>query len=118
VKLEWVVASSEDWITCTVEGELVGFARTFRLDPLRMVVFDVVVDERYAGWGLDLEIVRRLTAGSGEHERIEIFRRDDRGNAVVPGVGAAVEYRVPDAPPGAYLGQAGLLRPARAQERE
>jgi hypothetical protein len=57
-KLDWAIAASEDWVTCRVGGELVGFGRTYRLDASHKLVFDVVVDERF-------EAGRRPPAGGG-----------------------------------------------------
>lgn len=102
-KLEWMVAASEEWVTCTVEGELIGFGRTFRLDPARKVVFDVVVDERFEGFGVDDEIIRRLAGFSGTQE-VEIFRQEDPIHQGSSECGSEVDYWVPEAPPGAYLG--------------
>jgi hypothetical protein len=103
-KLEWMVAGSEDWVTCTVDGELVGFGRTFRLDATRKVVFDVVVDERFEGLGLDDEIIRIL-AEDDLGGSVEIFRQEDAERAMRASVRADdVNYWAPEAPRSAYLG--------------
>jgi hypothetical protein len=103
-KLEWMVAGSEDWVTCTVDGELVGFGRTFRLDATRKVVFDVVVDERFEGLGLDDEIIRML-AEDDLGGSVEIFRQEDAERAMRASVRADdVNYWAPEAPRSAYLG--------------
>jgi hypothetical protein len=98
-KLEWAMAASERWITCEVEGELIGFGRLYKVDSLVKLVFDVVVDERFQDFGVDAEIVRMLAAGevTGMHE-LQVFRTPVVGAAGVEG------YDVPEAPPGTYLG--------------
>lgn len=100
-KLEWAVASSEDWVTCTAEDELVGFGRTFRLDPGTRLVFDVVVDDRYAGLGVDEEIIRLLVS-TGESGRIALFRQGFDEDLL--GEQTVVDYPAPDVPPGSYTG--------------
>jgi hypothetical protein len=103
-KLEWAVASSEEWVTCTVEGELVGFGRTFRLDAVQKVVFDVVVDERFEGYGVDEEIVQRLSQDLAGGQEVVIFRQDDVEGIAGWDWSQEVDYWAPPAPPGAYLG--------------
>jgi hypothetical protein len=103
-KLDWMVANSEDWVTCRVDGELIGFGRTFRLSPGRTVLFDLVVDERFYGFGVDEEIVRRLSRGFLGAAQIEVFRQDP---AELTGPGeplGRLDYWVPLAPPETYLG--------------
>lgn len=100
-KLEWVVAASEEWVTCVAEDELVGFGRTFRLDPGTRLVFDVVVDERYAGLGVDDEIVRLLVM-SGEGGRVALFTRTVEEYHSIE---TDFEYPAPDVPPGSYTGR-------------
>lgn len=97
-KLEWAMAASERWVTCEVEGKLVGFGRLYKVDALIKLVFDVVVDERFRGFGVDAEIVRLLAGDvTGMHD-VQIFRTE----AVRP---ASIEgYDVPEAPPGTYVG--------------
>jgi len=101
-KLEWMVAGSEDWITCRVDGELVGFGRTFRLDAVRRLVFDVVVDQRYEGWGVDEEIIRRLAGDMRGMQELSIFRHDVPDEWWSEGEDGG--YWAPETPPDAYLG--------------
>ena len=97
-KLEWAMAASERWVTCEVEGELVGFGRLYKVDALIKLVFDVVVDQRFQGFGVDTEIVRMLAGDViGMHD-VQIFRTEAVRAAGIEG------YDVPEAPPGAYLG--------------
>jgi len=104
LKMEWAIASSDEWVTCTVEGELVGFGRSCSLGSGRKMLFDVIVDKRFTGQGLDDEIIRLLVEGSQETEEVAVFHSDD----LVPsgnGVGLwGVVARLPEAPPGTYLG--------------
>jgi hypothetical protein len=99
---EWAIAAAEDWVTCTVDGELVGFGRTCLLDGYHRLAFDLVVDECFRGFGVDLEILRRL-AGSAEGGELTVFRSSPYSQ-VSAGHSSAAAYHVPDAPPGAYLG--------------
>jgi GNAT superfamily N-acetyltransferase len=85
-KLEWVLAASDEWVVCRLEGQLIGFGRSCRLDGVERVVFDVLVDPRFRGSGLGHEIVRLLTEG-----------RD--------GPGAAVALKIPIASPDTYVGR-------------
>ena len=88
-----------------MEGELVGYGRTFRLDPVHKVVFDVVVDERFEGYGVDDEIVRRLSEDMSGAQETVVFRQDDVDSIAVSAFGdAAWDYWAPAAPPGTYLG--------------
>jgi hypothetical protein len=104
-KLEWVVASSEEWVTCTIDGELVGFGRTFRLDAAHKLVFDVVVDARFEGLGVDDEIIRMLAGDETEGGSVMIFRPDEDEWGTAGGLGPdRLDYWVPEAPPGTYLG--------------
>lgn len=72
-KLEWALAASEEWISCKLDGQLIGFGRSCRLDPVRRVVFDVMVDPRFEHSGLKGEIVRLLTASAGRLEEVSVF---------------------------------------------
>lgn len=103
-KLEWAIRSSEDWVTCRVEGELVGFGRTFRLDATHKLVFDVVVDERFEAYGVADEIVRRLALGGSGLQRVDVFRQEDVTGSGVVSVRVPFRLDAPEAPPGAYLG--------------
>lgn len=51
-KLEWLLASSEEWIVCRLGGQLVGFGRSYRLNPVDRIVFEAAVDPRLQGTGL------------------------------------------------------------------
>lgn len=102
-KVEWAIVASDDWISCVLEGEIVGFGRTFRLDPQRKIMFDVVVDERFRAFGLAEEIMRRLAEVVPAVE-FQVFRRgseDDEG----PHSWAEARYEAPEAPPDAYTGR-------------
>lgn len=103
-KVEWAIASSDDWIVCRLEGELVGFGRTVSLDPRRKVMFDVVVDERFQGLGLTEEIMRRL-ADTLPAAQFQLFSRADEG--YMPGVvsWAEVGHDVPEVTPDTYTGR-------------
>ena len=107
-KLEWVLATAEEWVLCRLDGELIGFGRSCRLGPLARVVCDVVVDSRFRGTGLKHEIVRLLAENVGGLEEISVF--DERHanplrstNATSDDLGSGGGFR--PAPPGAYLGR-------------
>lgn len=102
-KVEWAIAASDDWISCRLEGEIVGFGRTFRLDPDRKIMFDVVVDERFRALGLAEEIMRRLAEVVPAAE-FQVFRRGPGGGE---GLRSWLEarYEAPEAPPGTYTGR-------------
>lgn len=108
LKLEWAIASSDDWIVCVLEDELVGFGRTFSLDPRRKVMFDVVVDERFKGYGLAEEIMRRL-ADTRPAAEFQVFG-GGAGARARSGPRVEVDYEVPEASPETYTGrpQAGI----------
>jgi ribosomal protein S18 acetylase RimI-like enzyme len=103
-KVEWAIASSDDWIVCRLEGELVGFGRTFRLDPRRKVMFDVVVDERFRGIGLVEEIIRRLAETLPAAE-FQVFTGRQEGYKRGATSWAEVGYEVPEASPDTYTGR-------------
>jgi RimJ/RimL family protein N-acetyltransferase len=94
-KLEWALAASEEWVVCKLDGQLIGFGRSCRLDALQRVVFDVLVDPRFRESGLSGEIVRLLTENAGSLERVSVFS-------------------APVAPPEAYLGKS---RKASGEEK-
>jgi hypothetical protein len=104
LKLEWAIAASHEWVTCTVEGELVAFGRSYELDALRKLVFDVVVDERYQGYGLADEIVLRLAANTPGMQEVALFKREDVGTRAGTREGEGRRFSIPEAPAGAYLG--------------
>lgn len=104
LKMEWAIAFSDDWVTCSMEGELVGFGRACSLGSGRKMLFDVIVDERFWGQGLDEEIIRLLAEGSYGTEEVAVFRPEDpaaSGNEV--GL-LGIAGRLPEAPLGTYLG--------------
>lgn len=105
-KLEWVLAGSEEWITCKLDGELIGFGRSCRLGPARRVVFDVLVDSRFQGSGLRSEIVRLLSENAGSLEEILVFISQHGYRSTFPVVPDNHFLSQPrEAPPGAYLGK-------------
>ncbi len=103
-KIEWAIASSDDWIVCRLEGELIGFGRTVSLDPRRKVMFDVVVDERFRGLGLHEEIMRRLAETLPAAE-FQLFTSGGDGYTRGGGSWAEVGYEAPEASPGTYTGR-------------
>ncbi len=110
VKLEWALASSEDWVVCRADGELIGFGRSCRLDAFRRVVFDVLVDTRYREVGLSDQIVALLSASAGGLEEVSVFTQSDPPPALSAIPVASEDYRqgsvgIPEAPLGAYLGK-------------
>ncbi|MBN1629899.1 MAG: GNAT family N-acetyltransferase [Thermoleophilia bacterium] len=106
VTLEWALATSEEWIACRLDGELIGFGRSCRLDPMHRVVFDAVVDPRFEGTGLRAEIVRLLAETAGGLEVVSVFAA---WHANPRAALAALEGDIgpgyfPPAPAEAYLG--------------
>jgi hypothetical protein len=85
-KLGWVLAASKEWVVCRLDGELIGFGCSCRRDPVRRVVFDVLVDPRFMEAGLGGAIARLLTEHAGSF-----------ADVVLPSA--------PPAPPEAYLGK-------------
>lgn len=109
VKLGWIIAASEEWVTCRMDGELVGFGRSCRLSPARRVLFDVIVDEPYRGQGVDREIIKILVANAGGLEEVIVFSERETfplsfnvPESAEEGFGTR---RIPLAPVGAYLGK-------------
>jgi len=106
-KLEWVLAGSTEWVTCILDGELIGFGRSCRLGPMNRIVCDVLVDSRFRGSGLRREIVRLLVENAGSLEEISVFT--ERQAFPLGGLTRSEEEtglgRFPKAPPGAYLGR-------------
>ena len=106
-KLEWALAASEEWVVCRLDGQVIGFGRSCRLDPVNRVVFDLVVDPRVRGTGLRGEIVRLLTENAGGLEEVSVFG----GQRMTPfGCRAAAEEGpgpgdLPAASQTAYLGK-------------
>jgi hypothetical protein len=106
-KLEWVLAASEEWVVCRLDGQLIGFGRSCRLDPAKRVVFDVLVDPRFRESGLRLEIVRLLTEHVGTFEDVSIFSQrqaDPLGPSALQGSDLR-PWHAPVVPPGTYLGR-------------
>lgn len=106
--LEWALAASEEWVSCRLDGELVGFGRSCRLDAMNRVVFDALVDPRFKDTGLRGEIVRLLVEGAGGLEVVSLFTEWHVGSFVsLPDqeVGEPGPGYFPAAPAGAYLGR-------------
>lgn len=102
-RIEWVIEASDDWVVCRLEGEMVGFGRTFRLDPQRKIMFDVLVDERFRALGLVEEIMRRLTQGVSTLTEFQVFRREQQAPWPLPGE-VGLRYSAPEASPDTYTG--------------
>lgn len=108
-KLEWALAASDEWVVCKLDGQLIGFGRSCRLDAVSRVVFDALVDPRFRFSGLRGEIVRLLAERAGSLERVTVFTE---GLANPPSLAAALQEGAglrgyPAAPPQAYLGKQG-----------
>jgi RimJ/RimL family protein N-acetyltransferase len=73
-KLEWALAASDEWVVCRLDGQLIGFGRVCRLDPVKRVVFDVLVDPRFKETGLGREIVRLLIENPGRVDDVAVFK--------------------------------------------
>ena len=98
-KLGWVLAASEEWVVCRLDGELIGFGRSCRLDPVKRMVFDVLVDPRFTETGLGAAIERLLTEHAAGFEDVVLFS-------------------TPPAAPEAYLGKPRAAEPpARRRPR-
>ncbi len=106
-KLGWVLAASEEWVVCKLDGELIGFGRSCRLGPMNRVVFDAVVDARFRFSGLRHEIVRLLSEHAGGLEKVSVFTEQKaRPLGSLPAVRDDLDPgHLPVAPPGAYLGR-------------
>jgi len=105
-KLEWALAASDQWVLCKLDGEVIGFGRSSLLGPLKRVVFDVLVDARYQGRGLRLEIVRLLSQGAGRLEEVSVF--SERAAFLLESVNresTSPLESLPLASPGTYLGK-------------
>ena len=109
VKLGWIIAASEEWVTCRMGGELIGFGRSCRFGPVRRVLFDVIVDKPYQGQGVDREIIKILATSAGSLEEVTVF--SERAafplsfNAPESVEASFRTRRIPIAPAGAYLGR-------------
>lgn len=106
--LEWVLAASDEWIACRLDGELIGFGRSCRLNVVHRVVFDAVVDPRFEGIGLRAEIVRLLAENAGRLEVVSVFtaRHADPLAALAASEGSTKPGRLRAASRGTYLGKA------------
>jgi hypothetical protein len=106
-KLEWALAASEEWVVCRLDGQLIGFGRSCRLDPVKRVVFDVVVDPRFKDSGLQAAIVRMLTENAGGLEEVSVFSERQANPLGFPSVagGEAESASLPAVPPTTYLGK-------------
>lgn len=106
VKLEWALATSEEWVACRLDGQLIGFGRSCRLDAINRVVFDAMVDPRFEDTGLRAEIVRLLTENAGGLEVVSVFTaRHANPLASLAALEGEIEPGYfPLAPPEAYLG--------------
>ena len=89
VELEWALAASAEWVVAKLEGQLIGFGRSCKLDALTRVVFDAMVDPRFISSGLRAEIVRLLTQSAGRLERVSVFDRWKVGISALPSPGEA-----------------------------
>jgi hypothetical protein len=109
-KLEWVLAASEEWVTCKLDGELIGFGRSCRLGPVKRIVFDVTVDGRFDGTGLRGEIVRLLSENAGSLEEVSVFTKQDAYplGSSSPFEDESDPLNLPEAAPGTYLGPSCL----------
>jgi hypothetical protein len=107
LKLEWALAASEEWVACRLDGQLIGFGRSCRLDALNRVVFDALVDPRFDRSGLRGEIVRLLMENVGGLEAVSVFsERHSNPLALSPfPEGETAPGYPPEASPGAYLGR-------------
>ncbi|MCL5735882.1 MAG: GNAT family N-acetyltransferase [Actinobacteria bacterium] len=106
-KLEWVLATSDDWVLCKFDGELIGFGRACRFGPLNRVVCDVLVDSRFRGRGLKAEIVRLLAQGAGGLEQVSVFSTlEGRGwGPLLRGKHDSSPLDLPLVDPDTYLGK-------------
>ena len=105
-KLEWALAASDQWVVCKLDGEVIGFGRSSLLGPLKRVVFDVLVDSRYQGGGLRLEIVRLLSQSAGRLEEVSVYSGRNAFPLGSPsGEDTSLLERLPLASPETYLGK-------------
>ena len=106
-KLGWVMAASEEWVVCKLDGELVGFGRSCRLGPMSRIVFDVLIDTRFRASSLRYEIVRLLSEHAGGLEQVSVFTEQEaRPLGSLPAVKDDIDPGyLPKATPGTYLGR-------------
>lgn len=95
-KLDWVLAASEYWVVCKVDGEMIGFGRTASARDYPGAFASVLVDPRFTETGLRGAIAYLLA----EHAASLSFTSP---------------AWLPAAPPGAYLGK-GLLEDIKPAE--
>ena len=111
-KLGWVLAASDEWVTCKIDGQLIGFGRSCRFGPARRVLFDVIVDEPYQGRGVEREIVRILVVNTRGLEEVSIFSEHQAYPLALQTPESMEEgfgpRWIPLAPAGAYLGRQHL----------
>jgi hypothetical protein len=108
-KLGWVLAASEEWVVCKLDGELIGFGRSCRMDPIKRVALDVLVDPRFEETGLGGALVHLLTEQMGSVEAASLCgARPAPPDAYLgkPRVGEPA-WRRPPAPRDAATGEAG-----------
>ena len=106
-KLEWALATSEEWVVCKLDGRLIGFGRSCRLDAVNRVVFDAIVDPRFRFSGLKGEIVRLLAENAGGLEEVSVFsqRHVNAPTPQTPPEDGIASGHYPAAPPQVYLGK-------------
>jgi hypothetical protein len=112
-KLEWALAASNQWVLCRLDGQVIGFGRSCRLNAVTSVVFDVLVDVNFRGGGLEEEIVRLLSTDVGSLQEVSVFSQFDpfsRMQQAAVGWAVADLGAIPDAPVGAYLGRQRTVR--------
>jgi hypothetical protein len=106
-KLGWVLAASDEWVVCRLDGELIGFGRSCRLGPMNRFVFDVLIDKRFRASILRQEIVRLLSEHAGGLEEVSVFtEREAHPLGSLPAVKDDIDPGyLPKAAPGTYLGR-------------
>ena len=111
VMLEWALAASEEWVICRLDGELIGFGRSCRLNPVHRVVFDALVDPRFEQTGLRGEIVRALSEHTGGLEVVWVIDRRyvNPLSASFEREGEREPGYFPLAPRDAYLGKGSAI---------
>ena len=95
-KLGWVLAASEEWVVCRLDGEMIGFGRSAGSRRFRHGHISVLVDPRYSETGLSAAMIQLLAKGS-------------------EGAPAGWMASVPPAPEDAYLGRPPLPQPRLSQ---
>ena len=85
-KLGWLLAGSEDWVVCKVDGEMIGFGRTTPTHGPPGSSVSVLVDPRFSETGLQGAITYLLAERTAS-------------------LAFAPPRSLPVAPPSAYLGK-------------